>query len=111
MARWYGTIGFELTTDGTDPEEHGVSKQVVIERRYYGDLTKDLRKFSNGYSIVDNLDVSNSLSIVADAFAYEHFHTMKYVELYGARWKISSVEIQRPRLILSIGGVYNGPEA
>ncbi len=107
MARWYGLVGFGVTEE-TKP---GVWKEVVRDRPYYGDLIRDTRKYSTPSTLNDNLDINNQISILADAFAYDHFHTIRYVELYGARWKVSNVEVQRPRLILSVGGVYNGPTA
>ena len=46
-------------------------------------------------------------SIIADPFAYQNFHAMRYIEWMGAKWKITKVNVQSPRLILSVGGVYN----
>lgn len=107
MAKWYGTIGFGVTEETTP----GVWEEVVVERNYYGDVIRDTRRYSTPSTLNDNLDINNQLSVLADAFAYNHFHTMRYVDMYGARWKVSNVEVQRPRLILTVGGVYNGPEA
>jgi len=107
MSKWHGIIGFGITEE-TKP---GVCETRIVEKEYSGDLTRDTRKYVGSGGINDNLDISNMLSVLADPYAYEHFHTIRYVNIYAARWKVSSVEIQRPRLILSIGGVYNGPEA
>lgn len=108
MAKWHGVIGFGVTEE-TKP---GVWEEVIEERNnYYGDIIRDARRYSTPSTLEDNLDISNQLSIMADAFAYNHFHTIRYVDMYGARWKVSNVEVQRPRLILTVGGVYNGPEA
>lgn len=108
MARWCGKVGFGITEE----IRPGVwSETIVNDRDYYGDLIRDTRKYSTPSTLNDNLDVNNQISIIADAYAYNHFHTIRYVELYGVRWKVSNVEVQRPRLILSIGGVYNGPTA
>lgn len=104
--KWYGNIGFGVTEE-TVP---GVWEEKVTERKYYGDLVRDIRRYSTPSTLNDNLDINNQISILADAFAYDHFHAIRYVDIYGARWKVSSVEVQRPRLILSVGGVYNGPE-
>ena len=108
MAKWYGTIGFGVTEETTP----GAWEEVdIVERNYYGDIIRDTRRYSTPSTLNDNLDISNQLSVLADAFAYNHFHTMRYVDMYGVRWKVSNVEVQRPRLILTVGGVYNGPEA
>lgn len=103
MAKFYGIVGFakEVGDDG-----HGVWKPSIEERPYYGDVTRDIRKFSNSDKVNGDLDVSNEISIVADPFAYDHFSAIRYVIFGGAKWKVSSVEVQRPRLRLTIGGLY-----
>ena len=107
MARYYGRIGFAETVE-TKP---GVWEKVVTERRYYGDVIRSIPHMENGESLNDNLRLNNSVSIVADDYAYKHLAYICYVEWMGTLWKPSSVEIQRPRLILQIGGVYNGDTA
>lgn len=78
---------------------------------YAGDILQNNRRVNQGESTNDNLDVSNRLSILADPYALNHFHTIKYVKWLGAAWKITTVDVQYPRLILTIGGVYNGETA
>ena len=78
---------------------------------YAGDILQNNRRVSQGESTNDDLDVSNRLSILADPYAMNHFHTIKYVKWLGAAWKITTVDVQYPRLILTIGGVYNGETA
>ena len=110
MAKFYGVIGFAVNPrEGTGEDEGVVKEQPVIERRYYGDIIQNNRRFENGSDINDNLQINNRISIVADAYAQRHFYAMKYVLWMGTRWKVSNVEVQHPRLILNIGGVYNGP--
>lgn len=106
MAKFYGAVGYGVTVDKGD----GVWDQTITERLYYGDVLRNTRKWEKGEHLNDNLNVANSISIVADAYAYEHFFAIRYVEWMGTKWKVSDVEVDRPRLILTIGGVYNGPE-
>ena len=105
MAKFCGKVGYafsrEIAPDVYDDE--------VVEKTYYGDVTKNNRRWEKGTDINDDLNVSNTFSIMADAYAYEHFFAIKYIEWMGARWKVTNVEVQRPRLIFSVGGVYNGP--
>lgn len=103
MARFCGMIGF-VVTEETCP---GVWSQSYQERKYYGDIFKSTRRWENGVSINDNLNVSNRVSIVADTYAWQHLGWMRYVTMMGAKWKITDIEVQRPRLVLSIGGLYN----
>lgn len=109
--KFYGIVGYcESVEETGDREGNWVDK--CTERKYYGDVLRNTRKWdSNQESINDDLNINNSFSIVADAYAYEHFYAMKYVKWMGANWKVTNVEVQRPRLILTIGGVYNGPTA
>lgn len=104
MARYYGRIGYAETVE-TAP---GVWEEKIIERNYYGDVIRNSRRWETGESLNDNLVVSNSISIIADDYAYTHLAFIRYVEWMRCLWKPSSVEVQRPRLILQIGGVYNG---
>lgn len=106
MARFYGAIGFAVTEE-TSP---GVWEEKIADRNYYGDLIRNTKRYQAGEGLNDNLDISNQISIVADPYACRNFHAMRYVRFMGTEWKISSVEVQYPRLILSIGGVYNGEE-
>lgn len=106
MAKFYGAIGYSVTEE-TRP---GIWKENIIERMYYGDLVRNTRRLQSSDKLNDNIDVSNEISILADPFANDNFHSMKYVEFMGAKWKITSVEVQYPRLILTIGGVYNGKQ-
>lgn len=106
MAKYYGKIGYAITEE----VKPGVWKKKVTEREYYGDVTRNSRRLQSSGNLNDNIVVSNEISIVADPFANENFHLMLYVEFMGARWKISNVEVQYPRLILTIGEVYNGEQ-
>lgn len=106
--KFYGIVGYCESVEGTGDRE-GIWEDVTTERRYYGDVLRNTKKWDNNAdSVNDNLSIGNSFSIVADAYAYEHFFAMKYIEWMGTRWKITNVEVQRPRLILTIGGIWNG---
>ena len=104
MAKFFGKIGYAETVETTP----GVWEEKITEREYFGDLIRNTRSLQSGEQLNDDINISNEISIVADPFAYENFHSMRYVEFMNAKWKISSVEVQYPRLILSVGGLYNG---
>jgi hypothetical protein len=106
MAKFYGAIGYAETSE-TSP---GVWTEVITERNYCGDVTKTSKRWQSGENLNDNLVISNEISIIADLFAYENFHTMRYITWMGASWKVIKIDVQRPRLLLTIGGVYNGPK-
>ena len=104
MAKYYGKIGYAETVE-TAP---GVWKEQITERNYFGDLTRITRRLQSSDKVNDAINISNELSIVADPYAMNNFHSMRYAEFMGTRWKVSTVEVQYPRLILSLGGLYNG---
>lgn len=107
MSKYYGRIGF-VDTEETAPGVY--EPKVVAERNYYGDILSNNRRWDNAQQLNDNLNISNRISIVSDPYAITNFHAIRYCEFMGHLWDVSSVEVQYPRLILSIGGVYNGPE-
>lgn len=107
MAKFYGNIGYAATVETTP----GVWKEQITERTYFGDLLRNNRKLQTANQLNDNINVANEISIVADPFANENFHSMRYVEFMGTKWKITNVEVRFPRLILTVGGVYNGEQA
>ena len=104
MAKFYGTIGYVNTVE-TEP---GMWEEQEIERQYSGELVKNTRRLESSGGVNDNVNISNEVSIVADPYAYENFHAMRYIKFMGAKWKINNIEVRYPRLILTIGGVYNG---
>jgi hypothetical protein len=104
MAKWFGVIGYATQVE-TVP---GVWEEQIVERSYYGDLTRNTRRLQTADQLNDNLNINNELSIVADPFANQNFHLMRYAEYMGTKWKITNVEVKFPRLILSLGGEYNG---
>jgi hypothetical protein len=103
MARYFGAIGYAETVE-TAP---GVWQEQITERKYSGDILKNTSKTREGENLNPNLVLENRLSIVADPFAYENFHAIRYVQWMGTKWQVSAVEVQRPRLILTVGGIFN----
>lgn len=106
MAKFFGFVGYVETVE-TSP---GVWEEVACERSYYGDVIRNVRRIEKGLAANDDIDVDNLISIVADAYALNHFFAIRYVQWMGTLWKVTRVEVQRPRLILTIGGVYNGKQ-
>lgn len=106
MNKWYGVIGY---ADNVEVEP-GVHEDIITEKHYFGDLIRNTRRFQNSGEINDDLFISNQISIVADPYAVQNIYKMRYVEYMGNKWKVSDVEVQFPRLILSLGGVWNGNE-
>ena len=104
MAKYYGKIGFATTSE----ERPGVWVENFTERPYSGDILGNTRRIEFPEKVDADINITNRISIVADPYAKLNFHSMRYAVYLGTKWKISSVEVQFPRLILNLGGVYNG---
>ena len=107
MATFCGIIGFAETAD-TAP---GVWREVITEHRYKGDVVRNIRKLEDSGNVNDDINISNEISIVADAYANNNFFSIRYVKFMGAKWKVKSVDVKPPRLVLTLGGVYNAEQA
>jgi hypothetical protein len=105
--RFYGRVGYGQSVE-TAPHS-GVWKDTITEVYYYGDVLRNTRQLVSGGKVNDDLTVNNSISIVADAYALENFFAVRYVEWNGSLWYVTAVEPQTPRLLLTLGGVYDGP--
>lgn len=107
MARFFGAVGYGEAVE--DPEGSGVWVDQITEIEYQGDVVRSSRNLQEGTGLNDDITVSNSISIVADQHAADHFTKIKYVRWAGIPWTVTSVEVRSPRLILNLGEVYNGP--
>lgn len=108
MARFSGKVGYGTTVE--EPENSGIYVPHIEEVQYYGDVTREARTLETGSKVNGDISaVSVTVSILADPHAIEHYLKIKYVWWEGVRWTVTNVAVQRPRLILSLGSVYNGP--
>lgn len=108
MSKFSGKIGYADTFE----KRPGVWVDGIIEKHHYGDILRNTNRWSETTDQTnDDLNINNQISLVADPYATQNFHKMKYVEFMGALWKITNVEVAYPRLLITMGGVYNGPTA
>lgn len=103
MAKYYGMIGF------ADSKEvaQSVWEPNITERAYYGDVIRDNHRWESVQKVNEDFTITNQFSIIADPYATKNFQQIRYLIYMGVKWKVTSIEVQYPRLILSIGGVYN----
>lgn len=103
MAKFCGMIGFsEAIETSTD-----VWEEKIVEKKYFGDVNRNFSQRKSDSQLNDNIDISNTISIVADPYVNQNLHAIRYVIFMGIKWKVTNIEVQYPRLLLSIGGVYN----
>lgn len=107
MARYHGEIGYGHTVETAA----SVYEDVITEHTYSGDVIRNTRRLEDGDGVNDDISVGNSISIVADTKAFDDYLAIKYIRWEGVLWTVTNVEVRRPRLILSLGKVYNGPIA
>lgn len=107
MAKYSGKVGYGTSVE-TAP---GVWKDAIVEKPYFGDVIRNIRQLREGETANGSLSVNNSISIVADAYANQNFIAIRYVWWMGTTWTVTDVEVRSPRLLLTLGGVYNGPKA
>lgn len=106
MAKFYGKVGF-IRIEETAPD---VYSEILTERLYKGDVIRNQKRYQSSESLNDDVVLSNNISIVADSYANENVFAIKYVMYKGVPWKVTKVEIQSPRIILTLGGKYNVQE-
>ena len=104
MANWFGKIGYAEAVE----KSPGVWEEEITVREYYGDLIRNTRRLQTADKTNDDIVINNEISIVSDPYAIEHFHSLRYAELMGGKWKITNAEVKFPRIHLTLGGVYNG---
>jgi hypothetical protein len=107
MARYCGEIGYGQSIE--NPPGSGVYVDLIVEASYFGDVIRNTRNLVPGESLHPDISTGNSISIVADDYAVENFFNIRYIRWAGTLWTITNVEVKRPRLILALGQVYNGP--
>lgn len=105
--KYYGNIGFAVSEEVIINGQHtGKWEQSITVKPYYGELSQPVNKWSTGSGVNEDASFSAKISIVSDPFAVNNFHSIKYAEYLGVKWKVTAVEIMRPRLILTLGGEY-----
>lgn len=105
MNKFYGSVGFFTSVE--DSAHPGKYTETIRDQKYYGDVLQNIKRITGGNKVIDDITINNRISILGDPYAYENFHAIRYVEWMGTKWKVDSVDVAYPRLILSLGSVYN----
>jgi len=102
MAKYYGKVGYAIPTEG----KPGVWKDEIVERLYRGDVLRNQQRWQPSEHVNENFNIDNEISILADPYAYQNCGRIVYVEFMGTKWKVQSLNINRPRIVLQLGGLY-----
>lgn len=104
--KFYGEVGFAVTEE-TRP---GIWEPKIVPKKYYGDVMRFNSRYVQASKVNEDVTISNIISIVADPFANQNLQNIRYIEFMSTKWRIINVEVQYPRLLLTIGGLYNGED-
>lgn len=104
MAKFAGLIGFSTTVE-TEP---GIWTNDIVDKTYVGDVIQTSLRYQNDSKINDDVSINKKISIIADIYLNNNLNTIQYVTYMGVKWSVSNLDIQYPRVILTLGGVYNG---
>lgn len=108
MAKFYGKIGFGVEREVSP----GVYDYDIVEKPYFGEVVRDAYDSVGGTTVLGERKTANAFRIVGDGYSVDHFYDMKYIRWAGRYWEIRQVEVvSRPRMLIRIGGVWNGPTA
>jgi len=107
MAKFYGPVGYVETVEAAP----GVWKDQVTEHYHSGDVIRNTRRIQSADKLTDDIVINNQISIVVDSYAIGHLQHIRYAKFMGVKWEVTNIDIQRPRIILTLGGVYNGQQS
>ena len=108
MARFHGAVGFNIVSD-TDDQDTGIARNTVVEKTFYGRVIEHVRRWQGSDTNTEDLTLGNQIAITANDYAFQHATGIVYVYYMGGRWKVTSMRRKHPEIILTLGGVYNGP--
>lgn len=109
MSKWCGKIGLAICAE-EDPENNpGVWTDIIKEVPAKGEIIKTSYRYqSNTDSTNDDISLNMSLSIISNTYLTNNFQSIKYITYKNGVWSVTGVSLENRRLILSIGGIYNG---
>jgi len=107
--KFHGVVGVATGDQIEKPANSGIFVDEIEERVATGEQIRDTRQIANPDKVNFDMTLSTTISVMADVFADVDFLAFRYCERAGVKWVIVNVEPARPRLLLTLGGVYNGP--
>ena len=102
MAKFAGLVGY-VTQAETTP---GVWSPVEQTRMMKGDFYMESSRHQNGDKVNKDVALNHRVSLVGDAYTFENYYAIRWIEIEGVKWEVTSIEVKRPRLIVNIGGLY-----
>lgn len=103
MAKFSGVIGFTITSE-TSP---GVWTDNIVEKSYTGDLNRHYRRWDPSPNKHDDIIFSQDISILQDPYLNSNIQNVIYVKYQGVKWSVRSIDIQYPRVTITLGGEWH----
>lgn len=104
MAKYAGLVGYVSLVESPP----GVWNQVSNPKRMRGDIIRQSSSNQNGDKVNSDITLNHRVSLIGDAYSLGNYSDIKWIEIDGKKWEVNSIEIQRPRIIVTLGGVWNG---
>lgn len=104
MVKYAGLVYYTTQLE-TKP---GVWKDSVKEHFMRGDVLRKASSSQNGDKVNSDVSLNHRVSLIADEYALGNYHDIKGIQINGRVWQVESIEVQRPRLIVTLGGLLNG---
>lgn len=104
MAKFAGLVTYVTQVESRP----GIWTDESISRLMRGDMLRKGSVGQNDDKVNSDISLNHRVSLVGDEYALNNYYDIKHIQLNGREWEVTSVEVQHPRLILTIGGLWNG---
>lgn len=104
MTKYAGLVGY-VVQEQTAPS---VWTPVETPKRMKGDIIRQSASTQNDDKVNSDITLNHRVSLIGDAYAFSSYFNIRWIEIDGHKWEVTNVEVQRPRIIVSLGGPWNG---
>jgi hypothetical protein len=103
MSKFWGPIGINRGFQETGP---GIIDNVIEEVYVKGEI-RNVKASWSQQTMNDTLQARHLLSVVTPEDSEIDFNEVVYIVWQGHKWAVTSIQYNRPRVELTLGGLYN----
>jgi hypothetical protein len=104
MARYWGVIGINRGPVQTSP---GILTPKIEEVQVSGEMRQERLNWPQA-GMREGLSARHVLSVITPEDSDIDFTEAVYISWQGRKWSVTSIQYKRPRVELSLGGIYSG---
>ena len=104
MSKFWGPIGINRGPVQTAP---GILEVVIEELEVSGEMRQLQLRWPQA-RMQEGLSANHVLSIVTPEDSDIDFTEVVYIVWQSRKWSVTSIQYKRPRVELTLGGLYNG---